>query len=75
MLFLTTTLLATPELEMFDRFSKNDGAPDTRGAIWYDEINNNIFVAGHKKGLWKIDECGNANSQTTDEDSGLWDRG
>ncbi len=73
MLLLANTLFAAPELEMFERFSKSDGGPDTRGAIWYDSDNKNIFVADHGKGLWKIDECGNNHGQTTEKDKGLWD--
>ena len=72
-LFLANTLFAAPELKMFERFSKADGGPDTRGAIWYDEKHNNIFVADHGKGLWKIDECSNIHGQTTNKDNGLWD--
>lgn len=70
-ILMVTTLFAAPALEVFERFSKADGGPDTRGAIWYED--GNIFVADHKEGLWKIDECGLSHGQTTEEDKGLWD--
>jgi hypothetical protein len=74
-LLLSQTLFAAPQLTMFDRFPSSKGGPDTRGAIWYNEDNHQIFVAGHGKGLWKIDECGNEYGQTTNKDNGIWDIG
>ena len=73
MLLLSQILLAAPQLAMFDRFPSSDSGPDTRGAIWYNNENHQIFVADHGKGLWKIDECGNDYGQTTTKDNGIWD--
>ncbi len=72
---LTNMLLATPTLEMFNRLSSSDGGPDSRGAIWYDDTNNNIFVADYHEGLWKINECSNSYGDTTSKDNGIWDIG
>ncbi|HHD84237.1 MAG TPA: hypothetical protein ENK93_05100, partial [Campylobacteraceae bacterium] len=72
-LVLFSTLYSAPALKMFERFPKSDGGPDTRGAIWYDDKHNTVFVADHGKGLWKIDECSNTHGDTSDGDSGLWD--
>ena len=55
-LFFVQNILAAPALEMFEHFPHQEGGPDTRGAIWYDQVNHEIFVADHGKGLWKIDE-------------------
>ena len=68
-----STLFGAPTLDLFQRFPHRDGGPDTRGAIWYDAKNHNVFVADHDKGLWKIDECGNNYGDTTNRDNGLWD--
>ena len=68
-----STLFGAPSLDLFQRFPHKDGGPDTRGAIWYDAKNHNVFVADHDKGLWKIDECGNNYGDTTNRDNGLWD--
>ena len=54
-------------LEVIERYDK----PDTRGAIWYD--GTDIFLAGHKSGLWTIGKCGEEPHYPSDDDEGLWD--